>query len=172
MLYLELPHLSCQIHNRFDSNHIQLDRLQRTFTHTIVRLDPRDKYSNKSWLRGVYFIHLRHLFVESNGGRTVEDHTNLRNQCPEHFLGGRSAKSVELWLLYHQASIVRKHVLLYISCSPQIFFLQWLWKTGLERDLRLDLLKNGGFKKRKTNFLSYCPYPIVLYSVLTKTLTN
>ena len=96
MLYLELPHLSRQIHNRFDSNHIQLDRLQRTFTHTIVRLDPRDKYSNKSWIRGVYFIHLCHLFVESNGGRTVEDHTNLRNQCPEHFLGGRSAKKCQI----------------------------------------------------------------------------
>ena len=91
MLYLELLHLSRQIHNRFDSNHIQLDCLQRTFSHTIVRLEPRDKYSNKSWLRGVYFIHLCHLFVESNGGRTVEDHTNLRNQRPEHFLGGRSA---------------------------------------------------------------------------------
>ena len=38
------------------------------------------------------FTHISHLLIESYGGRTVEDHPNLRNQCPGNFLG--NAKNV------------------------------------------------------------------------------
>ena len=171
MLYLELPHLSRKIHNRFNSNHIQLDRLQRTFSHTIVRLDPRDKFSNKPTIEerisSTSVIFSSNLMVAALWKTTPTSETNVLNI----FWVEEVQKSAKLWLLHRQTSIVRKPYCMYISCSPQIFFLQWLWKTGLERDLRLDFW-NGGFKKRKTNFLSYCPYPIVLYSILTKTLTN
>ena len=83
MLYLELPHLSRKIHNRFDSNHIQLDRLQRTFTHTIVRLDPRDKYSNKKLAKecisSTSVIFSSNLMVAALWKTTPTSETNVLN---------------------------------------------------------------------------------------------
>ena len=64
-------------------------------------------------------FHLSHLLVESYGGRAVEHHTNLRDQCPEHFVGERSAKNATFLFVFRQTPVLQK-VQIFINISTRL----------------------------------------------------